>query len=293
MINLLVGFFLKLFAGFIFIIPRRIKYFLGGLLGVFVFDVIRFRRKIVMNNLEIAYPEKSPKERASIGRGSYKNLGRGLFEYSNLSFLNKDWVNQNYHIEGLQHFAAASAKDKGVLFLGLHIGNGDLSMAALAVSGFNIFVISKHFKSEWLNKLWFGVREEKGLKFIPEEKSSFQILKALKQKGTVVFVLDQFMGPPIGVETEFFGRKTGTAAGLALFSLKTGVPVLPGYTYRKRDGRMTIIFETPISPISTGNLDQDIAKLTQIYTNKIEEFVRRHPDQWMWLHRRWKTFEVR
>ncbi len=293
LIGSLIGFFLKIFSGLIFILPTRLKYFLGGVLGVFAFDVVRFRRKIVMDNLKIAFPEKTEKERAQIGRASLKHLGRTLFEYTNFSFIDKAWVNKNYEIHGVRNFVEVNAQDKGVLCLAMHVGNGDLGMAALALSGFNMSLISKHFKSEWLNKLWFGVRESKGLKFIPEEKSSFQILKTLKAKGSVVFVLDQFMGPPVGVATKFFGKVTGTAAGLALFSLRTGVPVVTGYTFRKRDGRMVIVFEPAIVPVSTGNLDQDIANLTQTYTNKIEEIVRKHPDQWMWLHRRWKTFEVR
>jgi Kdo2-lipid IVA lauroyltransferase/acyltransferase len=289
----LAGFFLKIIAALIYILPRRLKLFFGDLLAVFAFDVVRFRRKIVMDNLAIAFPEKSISERAKIGRGSYRNLGRGIFEYAYLSFLNKKWINKNYDMQGLRNFAEVNAGDKGVLFLGLHMGNGDLGMAAMAMSGFDLQVISKHFKSEWLNKLWFGLRESKGIKFIPEEKSSFQILKALKKKASVAFVLDQFMGPPIGVATKFFGKETGTAMGLALFSIKTGLPVVPAYNFRKPDGKFVIIFDPPIPPLPTENLDQDIARLTQTYTDWIEKTVRKHPDQWMWLHRRWKTFEVR
>lgn len=293
MIGSLVGFFLKIIAGILYLIPRPLELLLGRILGIFVFDVLRFRRKIVMDNLKIAYPDMSERDRAKIGRGSYIHLGRVISEYPSLTFLNKKWVNKNYEMQGMQHYASVNAQEKGVLFLGLHMGNGDLGLASMAMSGFDLYVISKHFKSEWLNKMWFGLRESKGIKFIPEEKSSFQILKALKKKGSIAFVLDQFMGPPVGVATKFFGKETGTAAGLALFSIKTGVGVVPGYSFRKKDGKMVIIFDPPILPISSGNLDQDIARLTQIYTDWIEKTVRKHPDQWMWLHRRWKTFEVR
>jgi len=288
-----MGYLLKSFAILIWLLPRRLQLFFGDCLAILAFDAFRFRRKITMENIKLAFPEKTESERIAIGRESYRNLGRGLFEYSFLSFLTKNWVNKNFEIQGLKNFAEVSAKEKGVLLLTLHLGNGDLGLAALAISGFNVHLISKHFRSEWLNRLWFGVREKIGMKFIPEEKSSFQILRALKNNSMVVFVLDQFMGPPTGVATRFFGKTTGTAAGLALFSLKANVPVLPGYTFRKSDGKMIIVFDEPILPTSTASLDEDIARLTQTYTNKIEDIIRKHPDQWMWLHRRWKAFEVR
>lgn len=297
MIDLLLGYFLKLFAGFIWLLPRRLQLLSGDLLAVFAFDILRFRRKIVMENLDIAFPEKQASEKIKIARESYRNLGRGLIEYSFFSFLTKNWVNKNFEIHGLRNYAELASQEKGVLLLTLHLGNGDLALAGLAASGFPVHLISKHFNSQWLNKLWFGVREQIGMKFIPEEKSSFQILRALKNNSMVVFVLDQFMGPPVGVATKFFGRQTGTAAGLALFSLKTGLPVLPGYTFRKSDGKIVVVFEEAIKSFSQGtsggDLDKDIVRLTQLYSDKLESIVRKHPDQWMWLHRRWKTFEVR
>jgi KDO2-lipid IV(A) lauroyltransferase len=288
-----LGFFLKISSGILWFLPRRLQLFLGDALALFVFDILRFRRKIALENLARAFPEKTFAERTALARASYRNLGRSLLEYSFFSFMDRAWVNHNYEVHGMNHYAAAASGDRGVLLLTLHLGNGDLGLAALALSGFNIQVISKHFRSEWLNKIWFGVREKMGLRFIPEEKSSFQILRALKSKAVVVFVLDQFMGPPVGVKTKFFGHETGTAAGLAVFSLKTGIPVLPGYTFRKPDGKMSVVFDPPILPESSGELDQDIERLTQAYTDRIEAVVRRHPDQWMWLHRRWKPFQVR
>ena len=179
------------------------------------------------------------------------------------------------------------------MMLNLHLGNGDLSLACLAKMGFPVTLISKHVKSQWLNEIWFGMRERVGMKFIPEEKSSFQILRALHNNAVVVFVLDQFMGPPAGVKTEFFGRDTGTASGLAAFARRTKSPVIPGYTYRQTDGRMAVVFDPPFAANLSEDIKGDVGRMTQIYTNKIEQIIRQHPDQWIWLHRRWKTFEVR
>lgn len=98
------------------------------------------------------------------------------------------------------------------------------------------------------------------------------------------------MGPPIGVRTKFFGRETGTAMGLALMAERTGAPVVPMYTVRQPDGSAIVIFEPEIPMQDFGPRDETIARMTQVYTDKIEEIVRKHPEQWMWIHRRWKDF---
>jgi KDO2-lipid IV(A) lauroyltransferase len=289
----LIGISLRFISFLIHIQPRRWILFWGDLLAVLIFDGLRFRRQITMANLELAFPEMSHRNRTKIARGSYRTLGRVLFEYAHFSFITKDWVAKNFEFEGLQNIEKARAKGKGVMILSLHLGSGDLALASLAYLGYPIHLISKHFRSQWLNELWFGLREKIGMKFIPEEKSSYQILRAIKGGGMVVFVLDQFMGPPAGVSTKFFGVKTGTASGLATFSLRSGAPVVPAYVYRKPSGQSVMCFEPEIQSVSTNDQVFDVSKLTQAYTNKIEEIVRKYPDQWMWLHRRWKTFEVR
>lgn len=222
-------------------------------------------------------------------------MGRTIVEYSLFPFFRAEDVPRYFEIRGREHFDRAMAKGKGVCVLSLHLGNGDLGVAALSRTGTSASLISKVFKMKWLNELWFGMRARHGTQFIPPEKSSFQILRALKANRAVFFVLDQYMGPPIGCRTLFFGRETGTAMGLAIMAERSRSPVLPTYTFRKKDGRHVIVFEPEIpwqdasSTSSTAN-DKNIATMTQIYTYKIEEIVRRHPEQWMWIHRRWKKF---
>jgi KDO2-lipid IV(A) lauroyltransferase len=134
------------------------------------------------------------------------------------------------------------------------------------------------------------MRRKHGTRFISPEKSSFEILRALRRNEIVIFVLDQFMGPPIGVRTRFFGKETGTAAGCALMAGRTGAPLIPCCTYRRSDGRHVAFFEAPIPFLDDGLREKNIAVMTQIYTDKIESYVRLYPGQWMWIHRRWKEF---
>jgi KDO2-lipid IV(A) lauroyltransferase len=147
-------------------------------------------------------------------------------------------------------------------------------------------MVSKFFKAKWLNDLWFGMRERLGTKFISPRDSSYALLKALKRNHIVVIPLDQFTGPPIGVRTTFFGRETGTAAGLAVMAERSKAPVLSVYTWRRPNGRHVIEF---VREIPTGDADREV--VTQRFNHELEAFVRLHPDQWMWIHKRWKKFK--
>jgi Kdo2-lipid IVA lauroyltransferase/acyltransferase len=268
------------------------------MLGIVWFDVLRIRRRVAIENVAIAYPELSRADAVGMARSSLRHMGRTIFEFALFPFFKVESVPRVFDVQGLEYLEAAFAKEKGVLMLGLHLGNGDLGIAALSRLGWPVSLISKTFRTKWLNDLWFGMRAKHGTQFISPEKSSFQILRALKSKRAVFFVLDQFMGPPIGCRTKFFGRETGTAMGLAIMAERSGAPVVPAYTYRQPNGRHMIVFESEIAWQDASRSsqkrdeahDENIASMTQIYTDRIEAIVRRHPEQWMWIHRRWKNF---
>src|SRR5690606_32701116 len=143
--------------------------------------------------------------------------------------------------------------------------------------------------------IWFHFRGAQGVKYIEahSDRTAFEILKAIRAKSLVVFVLDQFMGRPFGIETTFFGRKTGTAYGLALFYLKTRSPVVPVYGYEDDQGKMHMVCLPALELESLLGSDQDenILALTQKFCDVIEEAVKKHPTDWMWVHRRWKEYE--
>lgn len=278
---------------FISLLPRSFHLWLGKLFGFLWFSVLRIRRDVILDNLKLAYPEKSEQWRISIGSQSLASMGQTLVEYL-LSVSHKPTdMDKYFEFEDIHLLKEAQSRGKGVLILSMHVGNGDFGCIGLASAGLPMTLISKQFKSKWLNEAWFGLRKRLGTKFIREEKSSFEILRALKSGERVIFVLDQFMGPPSGVETTFFGRKTGTAQGLAVFHQRTGAPVFPGYIVRKPDGKMRVIVGSEIVLEEQPSQAETISFMTQKYTDRIEEIVRAYPGQWMWLHKRWKKFEVR
>ncbi len=286
-------FWTKLFTAWIYFSPAWFRRFLGNCIGFLWWDLLRLRRKVVFDNLQIAFPEKDLAWKNQIARKSIQGMGQSLIEFSVLPWLNPSWIEKNVVFENEEAFHKAQQQGKGVLLLSLHLGNGDLAASILSMRGHRIHVISKKFKTKWVNDLWFGIRVAKGAMFIDPHgtKTPFQILSACKKNEGVVFVNDQFMGKPYGIETTFFGRPTGTAYGLALFAIKTGAPVLPVYTFRDSQGKTHIAFGNILPMVEHPDRQEQIHLLTQKYTDTIEELVRRYPDQWMWVHRRWKKWE--
>ncbi len=292
--RLLVSFLAKIGIFFSSILPRQIQRLSGSWIGFLWWDVFGFRKKIVLNNLKIAYPEWTDQQRKRIGRESVYQLGYNFGEFFFIPNMSREWVDKNVVFEGLENYDKAIAQGKGFFYLTLHLGNGDLAANALSVIGQDISIITKRFKTQWFNDLWFSIRGAGGVKYIDAHgpTNAFDILKALKRNSGLVFVLDQYMGKPFGVATTFFGKRTGTAYGLALFAQKTKAPVLPIYTYEGNDGKVHVVIEPAmdLSPSIVEDKDQSIVNLTQSFTDKLEEIVRKHPEQWMWVHRRWKDF---
>lgn len=265
---------------------------LGVLLGTLWFDVFRIRRSLVVENIQRAFPHMSEKEALKMGRRSLWNLGTHFTEYSFLPFLSSRNLSRVATAQGLEHLDQALEEKKGVLMLTLHLGHGDLGVAALSLMGYPMVLVSKFFKLKWLNDLWFGMRERLGTEFIPPRDSSFQLLKKLKGNKVVVIPLDQFTGPPIGVKTKFFGVETGTAAGLALMAFRSGARVIPACTYRTAQHRHHIQIFPAVDMSVYKDLEEPSVMATEHFNRLLEKMIEDHPDEWMWIHRRWKKFVV-
>ena len=163
-------------------------------------------------------------------------------------------------------------------------------MMGLSLKGIQSVIISKKVSIRWIEDIWFHIRKRVGTEIIlAQEGGGFSILKTLKKNKLVVFPLDQFMPPPMGVPTDFFGYKTGTSKGLALIAQRSQAPVLPMYTFREPDDSTSIFIEPEIPSEKIKEEEQEnILYMTQKYTFKIEEIIRKKPEQWLWTHRRWK-----
>lgn len=280
----LTGWLGRIFSYVIFNLPAAFRDKIAWFLAFLWLDVLRIRRKVVLENLRKAFPDWTDAQRLQTARESMRYQGLNFLEYTYLPFLNKQNIERYFEFHGLDVFEKALAKRKGVLLLTLHLGHGDLCAAALAIRGYPMVMVSKFFKIKWLNDLWFGMRERVGMKFIGPRNSSFQLLRSLKSGSAVIIPLDQFTGPPIGVRTKFFGIETGTAAGFAVMADRSGAVVVSCYSVRLPNGRHAIHFVREMKEQGTAE------RVTQAYNDELESFVRLYPSQWMWLHKRWKRF---
>lgn len=273
--------------------PQRIRFLIGDAIGHLWFDILRIRRQVVLDNLKIAFPEWTLQKRVKVGRTSVKNMGRSFVDFLMLPFLNKEWIEKNVEYHDLEQFHKAQSKNRGVLLLSLHLGSGDLACSVMSLTGLPIYVITKRMSVQFMDRFWFDIRTQHGTQFIEARDSAFDIMRALKQNAGVVYILDQYTGAPIGIKSLFFGKPTGTAYGLALFAKKNKTPVVPVYTYRSEDGRTHIVFLPEVPFEEKEDRDKTVAHMTQLYTNQLEKIISQHPEQWMWVHRRWKEYRSR
>jgi Kdo2-lipid IVA lauroyltransferase/acyltransferase len=284
--NLVSAFFWSLY-----ILPRSLQKLAAYAIAFLWHDILRLRRQLVRDNIRKCFPAWTEEQVHKIGWQSFLNQGTLIVDFANMLFMKPENILKNCTFENRDIFDRAIAEKKGVLLLGSHLSNGDYGIAALAQSGLPLHLVAKRFTNKSLDRLLYDARLRFGTKSIAPRNSSFDILKALKKNEVVIFVLDQFMGPPLGVSTTFFGHPTGTAMGLALFAERTKAPVLPCYAYRKNDGSYCVRFEEAIPLVTADSKDEFLQKMTQVYNDKLELVARKYPGDWLWLHRRWKVFQ--
>jgi KDO2-lipid IV(A) lauroyltransferase len=192
--------------------------------------------------------------------------------------------------EGLENFQKAYEKEKGILILTAHFGNWEWMAALFPLQSHHpVHVVVRPLDSRFLDSMVEQLRMRTGNQAIPKQKAMGQILRLLKAGEIVGILLDQNMAWQEGVFVDFFGEKACTNTGMALLALKTGTPVLPAFNIRQKDGRYRVVIEPEIPLVRTGDKERDVTENTQRFTQIIERYVRNYPDQWLWLHQRWKT----
>lgn len=253
--------------------------------------LLHFRlRQVGMRNLAMAYPEKTLAERRQILRGVFTSLGRQLAELCQFPRYTAQNVDDVVMYDGLEHFQEAYSRGKGVLFLTAHFGGWELSAFAHSLHGHWLHVVMRPMDNPYLDRLLQSYRTMHGNKVVPKDDFVRGLLAAMKAGETVGILMDTNMTPPQGVFVDFFGIPACTASGLARIALRTNSAVVPGFTiWDKIPGKYRLRFDPEVELIRTGDLEADIVANTQKFTKVIEEYVRRYPDQWLWVHRRWKT----
>ena len=195
-------------------------------------------------------------------------------------------------VENVEAFVAARAQGKGILILTGHLGNWEVATIA-GIANFpemrgKFHFVRRAIKPMWLDRLVTRRFNKAGFGVFPKRGSLDMMLERLEAGEVIVFPFDQHARPPDGIEVEFFGHPAWTFKSLAIIALATGAPVLPAAAWREPDGRHVLRFEEPMAPIECENTSEAIRRNTRAYNRILEGLIVRHPEQWYWVHRRWK-----
>lgn len=255
------------------------------------FYLLHFRlRQVGMRNLAMALPETTELERKRILRGVFTSLGRQLSELCQFPKYTPKNIDEIVVYDGLENYERAYARGKGVLFLTAHFGGWELSAFAHSLHGHWLNIVMRPMDNEYLDRMLQEYRTMHGNKVVPKDDFVRGLLAAMKAGETVGILMDTNMTPPQGVFVDFFGIPACTASGLARIALRTDAAVVPGFTiWDESLGKYRLRFDPALELIRTGELEKDIIANTQKFTKVIEDYVRKYPDQWLWVHRRWKT----
>ncbi len=270
--------------------PRPLAQAFSWSVGRVVLHLHRKLRRVGLRNLELAFPQMPPPGRRKILRGVFDSLGRLLAAV--VTF--ERWTPENAHryacYEGLEHYQAAHARGKGVLLLTAHIGGWEVGSYFHALMGHPMHIVVRDLDNPYLDRFVRRLRQRHGNQTHDKNKFARGLLAAMHAGETVGVLMDTNMSPPQGVFVHFFGIPACTGSGVARVALHTDAAVVPAYTlWNFSERRYHVCFEPAIPAIRTGDTEADAVANTQAYTAALERVIRAHPDQWLWVHRRWKT----
>ncbi len=274
-------------------IPRGLARLLSGLLAVSVYCCLGRLRRVGVRNLTMALPGLTEQERKRILRGVYRHLGWQLVEFCRMTRYTPENTRNWMRTEGLEHYMAAQARGKGVLVITGHLGAWELSSFYHSLMGHPMGMVIRRLDNRRLDAFVNGIRCMHGNHVLHKDDFGRGLLTAMHAGQTVGILMDTNMTPPQGAFVKFFGIDACTATGLAHVARKTGAAVLPGFMlWEPGEGRYVLHFGPEVVIPHTDVVADDILVATQLCTGAIESWIRRYPDQWLWIHRRWKTRPV-
>jgi len=278
------------FSWIINLFPEGFALWVGRQLGRLGYLIDFEHRHVAIKNLERAFGGgKSGNEIRGIALRTFENLGMNFIEFLRFPGLKNEKFMKKVEIEGRSHVEAALKSGKGIIFLLGHIGNWELLGCMSRILGNNVMAIARPIKkNRWLDQFIREIRRSSGLQVLGSKRVAHQVISALRRNEMVGILIDQREKRREGIGVQFFGENASTTRASAFFALKTRAAVIPVYTIRLNGGRHRIVAEPPIGLIETGDKAEDIRINTQHHTEVLESIIRRFPDQYFWIHRRWE-----
>lgn len=270
--------------------PRGAARFLGGGIGLAAYAGLGRLRQTGRRNLAMALPQESGDEHERLLLQVYVNLGYQLAEFCQMARYTRERASQFIRYEGLDNYEHAKAKGCGVLVLTGHLGAWELSSFYHSLMGSPMGVVIRRLDNPLVDGFVNRIRCLHGNRVLHKDDFARGLIAAMRAGDTVGILMDTNMTPPQGVFVPFFGIQACTASGLARVAAKTGAAVLPGFLLRERGtDRYVLHFGQEIELFRTGDAEADAVQNTALFTSVIESYVRSAPEQWLWMHRRWKT----
>jgi KDO2-lipid IV(A) lauroyltransferase len=272
------------------LLPRKAARAFGAGIGSLAYRVVPRLRGVGLKNLELAFPAWTDGQRQDTLRGLYRNLGWLLAEFCQMPKYTRENSQAFLRYDGLDRYLAARDKGNGVLIVTGHLGAWELSSFYHSLMGYPMSMVIRRLDNAKVDGLVNRIRCLHGNRVLHKDDFARGLLGAMRQGETVGILMDTNMTPPQGVFVPYFGKLACTASGLARVALKTGAAVLPGFMlWEDAEQKYVLHFGDEIVFDRTGDDEADAVANTAKCTAAIEAYVRRYPDQWLWVHRRWKT----
>jgi KDO2-lipid IV(A) lauroyltransferase len=268
---------------------------IGRWIGRAAFRILRRRRRVALRNLEAAYPDApsglSSDERRALARRTFEHFACVVVEILRFPLLDKESSVSRVEFAGLEHMRAALAEGKGAIFCAGHFGNWELAALVLGYAGFPMTMLTRPLDNPRLERLLARYRAASGNRLLHKHASLRHLMRDLRDGQAVTIVIDQHFGDANAVVVNFMGRPAATTPAVALLSLKTGAPVVMVFPVALGGGRYRVLCEPGPPAALTGDRAHDEAVLTETMTRRLEHYVRKHPEQWLWMHERWRVPE--
>lgn len=271
-------------------LPMRAVLAVGARLGLIFHAVDRPHRRLALSNLEAAFPTRSTAEREAIARGMFEHFGRLLMALLKFSTMRPDQMLACVEFEGDDRVRAAHALGRGVLLYTGHFGYWEINALVHALALEPMAVLARPLDNPLLHDLLERVRRRTGNSVIYRRGALRRVLRTLAGNQAVAILIDQHIQAPEGIYVEFFNRAAATTAALAALAYRTGAPVIPVFALPLPAGRFRMVYEHPVPP-PTSDDPEALHEFTQRCTDVLEMYVRRYPELWLWMHRRWRDAE--
>jgi Kdo2-lipid IVA lauroyltransferase/acyltransferase len=275
------------------LLPRSAARFVGASFAAAAYEVRAPLRRAAMINLRLAFPEWSDTQRKHAVQRMIQQIGWMAGEFSQFPRYTREKIERIVILDGQENFDAAQRRGKGVLFLTGHMSAWEVAPFAHALYGHPLHFLVRPIANRRVDALINGYRCLSGNRPIEKNRSARAILKVLGDGGTVGILSDHNSSIEEGVFVPFFGVLASTTSGLARIALRTDAAVLPGFlSWDDALRKYRLRFEPAVELVRSGDEEADVVENTARFTQVIEAYVRAHPDQWLWVHKRWKTRPV-